>query len=91
MADDEAFEALVVEIQARLEDGGSSVSVGRVSDILWESGIADLLEDLSVARAVIAAADGFHPVARFFADGSAEREFIRRTLADAAQTPADHR
>ncbi len=59
---------------------GVPVSEDQARDILWEAGVADLLEDLALARAVVQAADTFHPVARFFVEGSLEREFIERTL-----------
>jgi hypothetical protein len=74
------FEELATALVARVERHGARIELEEARDILWEIGVADLLEDLSVARSVIQAADGFHPVARFFVEGSEEHEFILRVL-----------
>jgi hypothetical protein len=74
------FEELVAALVERTRRGGVELAVEEARDLLWEAGVADLAEDLTLARAVIQAADGFHPVARFFAEGSPEREFVERTL-----------
>jgi hypothetical protein len=74
------FKELATALVARVERHGARIELEEARDILWEVGVADLLEDLSVARSVIEAADGFHPVARFFVEGSEEREFILRVL-----------
>lgn len=79
------FEELAAALVDRCRRAGFEVTDEQVRDVLWEAGVADLAEDLALARAVIEAADGFHPVARFFADGSAEREFIERTLREARE------
>jgi hypothetical protein len=44
--------------------------------LLEALGIPRLLRDVEIAARVVVAADGFHPVARFFADGSDEHRFI---------------
>ena len=80
----ERFEELAARIERIVEDSGGKLSPGELRDVLWETGLGDLIEDLSVAEAVIIAADGFHPVARFFAEGSAEQEFIGRVLGGGA-------
>lgn len=83
---------LLEELAARLVElarqAGATVSLDQARDMLWEAGAADMAEDLAVARAVIRAADGFHPVARFFAEGSPEHELIRRVLEDGEESPA---
>jgi hypothetical protein len=76
------FEELVVALVEHARRKGVELAVEQARDLLWEAGVADLAEDLTVARAVIQAADGFHPVARFFVEGSPEREFIERTLRE---------
>ena len=83
--DPDGLEELAEKLRAVVVRGGGAVTVDQIRDVLWECGISDLVEDLALARAVITAADGFHPVARFFAEGSAEREFIVRVLDDAAK------
>lgn len=75
----EDLAAALVRVAARR---GTALTVDQARDLLWEAGVGDLIEDLAVARAVIRAADGFHPVSRFFADNSAERELILRILSD---------
>ena len=80
----DVLDALATRIVSLARRGGGEVTLDQARDILWEGGLPDLLEDLVVARAVIAAADGFHPVARFFAEGSPEREFILRVLGTAS-------
>ena len=77
------FEELAAALAERSRRAGFELTDDQARDVLWEAGVADLAEDLALARAVIEAADGFHPVARFFAEGSAEREFIERTLREA--------
>lgn len=79
------FEELTAALVDRCRRAGLELTDDQARDVLWEAGVADLAEDLALARAVIEAADGFHPVARFFAEGSAEREFIERTLRAARQ------
>lgn len=74
------LDALVGAVTELVRQHGPAVSPAQVRDALWAAGVADALEDLAVARAVVRAADGFHPVARFFVEGSVEREFIERTL-----------
>lgn len=85
VGDGEVLDALATRIVSLARRGGE-ITLDQVRDILWEAGIPDLIEDLGLARAVLTAADGFHPVARFFAEGSPEREFILRALGDAAQS-----
>jgi hypothetical protein len=75
------LDELAAVLVALTERAGATITLDQARDVLWEAGVADLMEDLVVARAVITAADGFHPVARFFVEGSAEREFILRVLA----------
>lgn len=62
-----------------------------VRDALWEAGVGDLMEDLAIARSVVCAADGFHPVASFFVHGSREQEFILRVLANGDERTASPR
>ncbi len=50
------------------------------AELLQQLGIPALVEDLAVAERIIRAADGFHPVARFFVDGSAEQRLITDVL-----------
>lgn len=82
------FEELAAALVDRCRRAGIELTDEQARDVLWEAGVADLAEDLALARAVIEAADGFHPVARFFAEGSAEREFIERTLREAREPTA---
>lgn len=82
MGADDAFEALATTVADLLRRSGHPVTVDQVRDALWEAGVGDLVEDLGVARSVITAADGFHPVASFFVHGSRERELIVRFLRD---------
>lgn len=39
-------------------------------------GIPDLLTSLATARTILRFGDGFHPIARFFVDGSAEQRYL---------------
>ena len=48
----------------------------QASALLYALDLPHLLDDLALAERVIIAADGFHPVARFFAEDSEERKFI---------------
>jgi hypothetical protein len=84
---DVVLDALATRIVAVARQVGGELTLDQVRDILWEGGLPDLFEDLVVAKTVITAADGFHPVARFFAEGSPEREFILRVLAAASGGP----
>jgi hypothetical protein len=74
------LEDLSIKIVALGQHVGREMTVEQALDVLWEAGVGDLIDDLAAARSVILAAEGFHPVARFFAIGSAEREFILRIL-----------
>ena len=87
MDDAGRFEELAARIHRVVEGAGGQLPPDELRDLLWETGLGDLIEDLAVAKAVITAADGFHPVARFFAGGSAEQEFIRRVLAEGSSGP----
>lgn len=78
----DGFEEFARGLLSMLEQAGVTVTAEEVKDLLWEAGLGDVLQDLEVARSVIRAADGFHPVARFFAPGSQEREFIVRMLRE---------
>ena len=49
---------------------------GRVDELLAKLRLPELLEALAVAERIVTAADGFHPVASFFVEGSPERRFI---------------
>jgi hypothetical protein len=71
---------LSVKIAALAQQVGRDMTAEQAFDVLWEAGVGDLIDDLAVASSVIRAADGFHPVARFFVFGSAEQEFILRVL-----------
>jgi hypothetical protein len=51
--------------------------------LLEALGIPKLLESLHVSERIICAADGFHPVARFFVGGSAEQQYILDVLRSA--------
>ncbi len=77
VTDLEELSARIVALARRV---GRAMTVDQALDVLWAAGVGDLLDDLQVARSVIRAADGFHPVARFFVDGSAEQEFVNRIL-----------
>lgn len=92
MGADDPFDALAATVAELLRRAGHPVSLDVVRDVLWEAGAGDLAEDLAVARSVITAADGFHPVATFFVHGSRERELIVRVLGrspgDGADPPA---
>lgn len=48
----------------------------RAEEILEHLRLPELLDALAVAERIVTAADGFHPVASFFVDGSPERRFI---------------
>ncbi len=50
--------------------------------LLVEIGVAELLEAVTMTRSIIRFADGFHPVARFFVDGTPEQTFILSLLRD---------
>jgi hypothetical protein len=76
------LEDLSAKIVALAHHVGREMTVEQAFDALWGAGVGDLIDDLAVARSVIRAADGFHPVARFFVVGSAEQEFILRVLAN---------
>lgn len=78
----ERFEALVDAIVERARLRSLVMEDELVRNVLWEAGLGDVLEDLAVARTVLRAADGFHPIARFFVEGSAERELIVRMLRE---------
>ena len=78
----ERFDALVGGIVEGARLQGLVVKDELVRNVLWEAGLGDVLEDLAVAQTVLRAADGFHPIARFFVEGSAERELIVRMLRD---------
>jgi hypothetical protein len=71
---------LSAKIVALAQHVGREMTVEQTLDLLWEAGVGDLIDDLAAARSVISAADGFHPVARFFVVGSVEEEFILRVL-----------
>jgi hypothetical protein len=51
-------------------------------DLLVALGLPELLHQGEVLARVLVAADGFHPVARFFAEGSEERQVIEGVLAE---------
>lgn len=85
MTVDRELDALARAFVAVAGRSGLVIDVGQAQDFFVEAGLLDVLEDLSVARAVVRAADGFHPVARFFVEGSLEREFIDRTLHGAPE------
>ncbi len=76
------LEALAGEIVVLARRIGCEMSLDQARDMLWEAGVGDVIDDLAVARSVITAADQFHPVARFFVEGSPEREFVERLLSD---------
>jgi len=61
-------------------NGNMSEDDTEASALLEALGIPNLLEALDVSERIICAADGFHPVARFFADGSAEQQYILEVL-----------
>ncbi len=69
-----------------LEGAGDRPESGAEAAALLEAlGVPDLLHDLAIAKRVVVAADGFHPVARFFAQGSDEHEFIVAVLRRTTQ------
>ena len=61
-------------------DGHVSEDDTEATALLEALGIPKLLEALHVSERIICAADGFHPVARFFVDGSAEQQYILDVL-----------
>ena len=69
---------LAHELRARGATAG--IDTDLAAGLLQRLGIPALLEDLAVAERVIRAADGFHPVARFFVDGSPEQRLILDVL-----------
>ena len=82
------LDILTADVTALLRRAGHELTPAEVGDILWEAGVGDLAEDLAVARSIIRAADGFHPVASFFVQGTAERELILRVLHHGGAEPA---
>ncbi len=51
---------------------------------LEQLGISGLLRSLELAERVLRFGDGFHPVARFFVDGSDEQAYVRELMGRSA-------
>jgi hypothetical protein len=64
-------------------DGHVSEDDTEATALLEALGIPKLLEARHVSERIIVAADGFHPVVRFFVDGSAEQQYILDVLGSA--------
>ncbi len=54
----------------------TSTDTGTASELLKALGVPELLEAVALSEEIIRAADSFHPVARFFVDGTAEQTYI---------------
>ena len=57
----------------------------RASELLHDLGVSELLRVVAVSERIIRAADGFHAVAGFFVEGSAERAYILDVLRRAQE------
>lgn len=57
----------------------------RASEALRAAGIPGLLDALAMAERIIRFGNSFHSVARFFADGSAEQDYVLAVVGRSGQ------
>lgn len=69
---------------------GSEVTQGdrqRAGEALQALGVPELLDALAMAERIIRFGSSFHSIARFFADGSEEQDFLLSLLDPSPQQP----
>lgn len=69
---------MVDELARRLrpEVPGNPASRAEAAAALEALGVPELLRSLATARAILRFGDSFHPIARFFVDGSPEQRYL---------------
>lgn len=80
----------MVDVLAEWLAPGTTVSAedrSRAAEALSAIGLPSLLAELELAERVLRAGNGFHTIAAFFTDGSAEQDFLL-SLSD--RVPAPH-